>query len=682
MGRMASPDSRDVEGFLVVRGRGAAPGLACGPLRRNRADRPPTEITGGILVAERAVPDDVARILAAAGTLTVSGALLSHVSLLSREFGRPSVSLGERARSRILADEAQGLLGLGDVVGVSGGASLDEGDIVFLDGGAGVLRVPGGIDAGSRLRVRAAHARLAAYATLPDDRDLLAAVVASCSDGHDPALAFTVEAALVFRLVPRGAPVRRLLAALRADPRLEAPIRRQLTGLLERIRERATDRCRNLAAAAESATDMEELDRDLKEVERALAGDLAIFEDVGEDPDWIEIELDELHRVVASRRSVLRARVEDELAAALAMPDAGIENRMGSLFRVLRRARAANLDRDAIARLHERIARRLADERSRIGVDIVAVLDERAPRDRAIVGGKALGLLEVLPLLPDGTRLPRGFIVTSAAYRLHLLGETGEKLREASAAEGDEAAVSRRARAAVLAGAMPDEVRDEVLAAWSSLGSPRVAVRSSATIEDAPAGSLAGLFDTYLGVVTVDDLLDRIRWSWASLWNARALAALGASGLSPLRAAQAVLVQEMVSTRAAGVMFSRDPGGRPDTLVINATWGLGEGISQGEIPGDLYWVRRSSGELVARDIGACDRWILVDPAGGGTIEAKLPDDLRGKPCLGEDDLARLARLAEGLESETGRAQDVEFGFTEDGTLLVFQVRRVVPQRVR
>ena len=147
---------------------------------------------------------------------------------------------------------------------------------------------------------------------------------------------------------------------------------------------------------------------------------------------------------------------------------------------------------------------------------------------------------------------------------LLLLGETGEKLRQAILDGGDEARLSRRCRAAILSGAVPDEVHDAIAAAYVELGEPRVAVRSSATIEDAPLASLAGLFDTYLGVRGLPDLLDRIRWAWASLWNARALATLSAAGMSPLRAAQAVLVQEVVETRSAGVLFSRDPAGRPE----------------------------------------------------------------------------------------------------------------------
>jgi pyruvate,water dikinase len=270
-------------------------------------------------------------------------------------------------------------------------------------------------------------------------------------------------------------------------------------------------------------------------------------------------------------------------------------------------------------------------------------------------------------------------VVTSAAYRLHLLGETGEKLRIA-VEQLDDNAISRKARAALLSGDIPDEVRDAIKVAFDTLGAARFAVRSSATIEDGPLGSLAGLFDTYLGVSGFDDLVDRIRWAWASLWNARALAALSSIGLSPLRASQAVIVQEMIETRSAGVLFSRDPAGRSDTLLINAAWGLGEGISQGELAGDLFWVRRSTGELIASETGRASHRIELAPQGMGTVEVPLPPDQRGRSCLTAAELARVASLARTLEEVTGRAQDVEFGFDHDDGLVVFQLRRIVPRR--
>ena len=662
--------------FFSIQGRAIAPGLACGPLRRNRTELDPADVSGAVLLAERAVPDDIGRILASAGTLTLSGALLSHVSLLSREFGKPSIALSPVTPARLATEGEDGLLVLEDVVGFSSRAVLDEGDIVLLDGGRGVLIVPGGLDREERLAIRRVHAALAAFSKLPGDEALLATLLAAA---EDPAThGFLLEAAFPFRVVPSGAPARRLLEALAAaapQPGFDA----MHAALRDRVLEDAATRCDDALIVIEAAEDLEDLQRGLRGLEGSLERDLRLIEDLGGDPDRLEHRLEPVLAAAGARRIAMEEELRRNVKHALALPEAHLRARLGGLFRLLRRARAAHVDPEDVNRLHRRLAAQLAEERARAGTHLVVPLSSEAPRERALVGGKAQALIDIRDAVPEGCRVPRGFVVTSAAYRLHLLGETGEKLRLA-VEEADENSTSRKARAAVLSGDVPDEVKDAIEAAFETLGADRFAVRSSATIEDGPLGSLAGLFDTYLGASGFDELLDRIRWAWASLWNARALAALSSMGLSPLRASQAVIVQEMIETRSAGVLFSRDPSGRPDTLLINATWGLGEAIAQGELAGDLFWVRRSTGELIACETARSSHRIEVAPHGIGTVEVPLPPDQRGRSCLTASELVRVAALARALEDMTGRAQDIEFGFDHGGGLVIFQLRRIVPRR--
>jgi pyruvate,water dikinase len=630
-----------------------------------------------VLLAERAVPDDVGRILASVGTLTISGAVLSHVSLLSREFGKPSVSLSGVTPAHLAGEGEEGVLLLEDVVGIGARAVLDEGDIVFLDGSRGILTVPGGFDREARRAIRRLHAPLAAFGRLPDDDALLLALLEAAAEEH-AALAFLLEAALPYRLVPSGPPARRLLAALAKSAR-HPQLASTIETLKERVLSEATVRCHETLPILESAEDLEELQRGLRGLESALDRDLRLLEDLGGDPDRLEQQLEPVLAAAATRRSRLESDLRREVRDAIALPDNVLRSRLGGLFRLLRRARAAHLLAEDVDTLHARVAGQLAEERERAGTHLVVQLASSTPHERGLVGGKALALIDVRHALPERCRIPRGFVVTSSAYRLHLLGETGERLRLA-ADEVDENAISRKARAAILSGDVPGEVREAIRRAKDALDAARLAVRSSATIEDGPLGSLAGLFDTYLGVSGYDDLLDRVRWAWASLWNARALAALSSIGLSPLRASQAVIVQEMVETRSAGVLFSRDPGGRSDTLLINAAWGLGEGISQGEIAGDLFWVRRSTGELLASEAGHATHRIELAPQGMGTVEVPLRAEERGAACLTATEISRVADLARAVESVTGRAQDVEFGFDHDGGLVVFQMRRIVPRR--
>ena len=672
-----TPSSGD--GSLTIHGRAIAPGIACGPLRRNRPELDPQDAAGTILLSERAVPDDVGRILASAGTLTIAGALLSHVSLLSREFGKPSVSLSGMTPAHLAGDGEPGVLILDDVVGGGdGGAVLHEGDIIMIDGSRGTVVIPGGVDPAARRSVREIHGPLVAFGRVPDNDMLLDRLVAAVREAGEVGFDFLLEAALPYRLVPAGGSARRLLAAL--VPMAGATsLAARIAALRERVLYDAAFRCRAAREALQDVDDLEELQRAMRRLESGLDGDLRLLEDTGGDPDRLERELEQVLVAAGARREALEATIRRDVLQAIALPDEALRVRLGGLFRLLRRAHTSGVRSDDVERLHARLSRRLAEERARAGTHLVVPMRPGVRSERALVGGKAASLIEILDALPDGCRIPRGFVVTSSSYRLHLLGEIGEKLRLAAEAP-DDAAISRRARAALLAGEIPDEVRAAISEAFDETGASRWAVRSSATIEDGPIGSLAGLFDTYLGVRGLPEVLDRVRWIWASLWNARALSALAAGGLSPQRASQAVLVQDMVDTVSAGVLFSRDPEGRPDTLLVNATWGLGEGISQGEIPGDVFWVRKTTGELLASDTGSATTRVALDPAGMGTIEVPLESALRERRSLDPEQLKRLAALARTLEDVTGRAQDVEFGFDASDTLVVFQVRRIVARR--
>jgi pyruvate, water dikinase len=670
--------------FLVLRGKGTAPGLACGPLRRNSPGLSREDAEGAILVAERAVPDDVGRILASAGTLTLSGSLLSHVSLLSREFGKPSVSLGAACPSRILpADSGEELLELLDVVGgAEKRAVLREGDVAMIDGSSGKVGIPGGLDEDARLAIRKAHAALRELIGGPDDPAAMRALVDLASTHGPLVVAYLMEASVLYRVLPAGPVARGLIAALRASPSVGPEAAACVADLRERTVASARSRCEEALAALPLHDDLDALDRAARSLREAVRTDLDRLEDLAVDPAALAGILDPALAEAGRRRDELTARLGADVEGAEAWPDATLRSRLGGLLGLARRARAAGIAHDALARLESRLARVVACERESTGTSLVVPLADETPADRAVVGGKAAGLLAVREALPAGCTIPRGFVVTTAAYRLHLLGERGERLREAVRECRDPAALSRRARAILLSGEILDDVLRPVETALEQLGPSRLAVRSSATIEDGPEGSLAGLFDSWLGVDGLDELMHRIRLAWASLWNARALRAMGALGISPLEASQAVLVQEAIETRSAGVLLTQDPSGDAGTLLVNAAWGLGEAISQGEVEGDVYRVRRGTGKIVAAESGAAATFLALDPAGTGTVEAPLPPDRVGRPCLDGEELSLLAALAAALEAATGRAQDVEFGVDGEGRVAVFQVRRIVPDPAR
>ena len=125
-----------------------------------------------------------------------------------------------------------------------------------------------------------------------------------------------------------------------------------------------------------------------------------------------------------------------------------------------------------------------------------------------------------------------------------------------------------------------------------------MAVRSSATTEDAADASFAGLQDTYLWV-SDSMLLTRVRACWASLYSVESISYRRDRGITEGDVAMAVVVQSMVDARAAGVMFTRSPtSGDRSVVTIEGSWGLGSAVVGGEVTPDRWVVGKITGEIV------------------------------------------------------------------------------------
>ena len=145
---------------------------------------------------------------------------------------------------------------------------------------------------------------------------------------------------------------------------------------------------------------------------------------------------------------------------------------------------------------------------------------------------------------------------------------------------------------------MPPSLADELVTAYDALsveqGTERlaIAVRSSATAEDTSDTSFAGMNASFTNVFR-DDLVDRVLDCWVSLYGDRVMAYRAERGLTD-EPAIAAIVQVMVPSERAGVMFT-SADGRTDDLVIEGAFGLGEFVVAGTVEPDTYRVDRSTG---------------------------------------------------------------------------------------
>jgi pyruvate, water dikinase len=290
--------------------------------------------------------------------------------------------------------------------------------------------------------------------------------------------------------------------------------------------------------------------------------------------------------------------------------------------------------------------------------------------DFARVGGKCASLGD---MTKAGVAVPPGFAVTTDAYVAMLLhhGLKDEVARHLDGVDPDDLdAVDRAAQAIrirILSHHLPADVEQAIRLAYAAMGNDLpVAVRSSATAEDLPDASFAGQQDTYLWVRGADNVVEKVRDCWASLYTARAVSYREKNKIPHHDVLMSVGVQKMVNARAAGVAMSIDPvNGDRTKIVIDASWGLGETVVSGVVTPDNFTVEKVLEEIIARKISDKHIELVGDAASGQAVEREVPADRRRVQCLTDAEVLAVARLAKRLERQNKCPQDVEWAIDAD-----------------
>ena len=299
--------------------------------------------------------------------------------------------------------------------------------------------------------------------------------------------------------------------------------------------------------------------------------------------------------------------------------------------------------------------------------------------DRPTVGGKGGSLGE---LTGAGIAVPPGFVVTTSGFEQFLEAiEARAPVRAKVAALdpndlGAATKLSEELRRRVIEEPMPTEVEQAIRAAHAELspsGEP-VAVRSSATTEDAEDASFAGLQDTFLWVLGPDQMVARVRECWGSLYSVESMTYRLKHAIPEDGVAMAVVVQRMVDAVCAGVMFTRSPTtGDKSVITIEGAWGLGSAVVSGEVTPDRWVLGKITGEISVRDIS--DKHARQVPAeGGGIVEVENEADKRKAPCLTDEQLMALREVGRRIERHYGKAQDIEWALDQAGNVMLLQSR--------
>ena len=313
--------------------------------------------------------------------------------------------------------------------------------------------------------------------------------------------------------------------------------------------------------------------------------------------------------------------------------------------------------------------------------EMVGWFAELGLADRPQVGGKGGSLGE---LARAGIAVPPGFVVKTVAFEQFVAFAESEAPFRALVEKVDAddlaavTALSRQLRARVEATALPAPLAQAIERAYAKLnetGEAAVAVRSSATTEDAADASFAGLQDTYLWVQNLPQTLDKVRSCWGSLYSVESITYRRRHGFAERDVAMAVVVQTMVDARTAGVMFTRSPlTGDRSVMAIEGSWGLGSAVVGGEVTPDRWVVGKITGEISVREIS--DKQICHVPMEAGGIRSVAVDESQRQiPCMSDAELEALRLIGRKVERHYGRPQDIEWAVERrSGAILLLQSR--------
>ncbi|MEN6610521.1 MAG: phosphoenolpyruvate synthase [Methanoregulaceae archaeon] len=306
-------------------------------------------------------------------------------------------------------------------------------------------------------------------------------------------------------------------------------------------------------------------------------------------------------------------------------------------------------------------------------------LEEIRKEDIAATGGKGASLGEMASI---GLPVPKAFVVTAQAFRRFLV-ETGLEDRLFKNLDKlnveDNAALEKAAAAAkdlVMKAKIPAGMQEDIKTAYKKMGAQGlvVAVRSSATAEDLPDASFAGQQDTYLNIKGEKDVLQAVQKCWASLYGARAVYYRAKQGFDNRSVNIAVVVQELVGSEKAGVMFTSHPVTGEPMTIVEGSWGLGEAVVSGSVSPDNYVFDQKSGKVIDRMIATKKIEILADGAKGTKIN-DVPAARQNAQVLSDEEVAKLATFGKIAEDHYGIPQDVEWGIVGK-TIYILQSRPI------
>jgi pyruvate,water dikinase len=315
--------------------------------------------------------------------------------------------------------------------------------------------------------------------------------------------------------------------------------------------------------------------------------------------------------------------------------------------------------------------------------NLIYWFEELGKEHNDMVGKKCANLGQMTRM---GLAVPPGFALSLDAYRLFveesgLASEMEQYVQKFGDLKGQGITVfdqmSKTLRHMIEAREIPVSLKTQILGYYKELSTrlrlndPAVSVRSAGT-ESRP-----GMFETYLNVKGREDLLGKVKKVWASAYTSRAIAFRANKGFPIIGDELGVAIPKMVNARASGITFTVDPVTADDSkILLEANWGLGEGVVSGAESVDGFVVDKENLEILARHVGNKVKCVVYTKDGADW--ADVPEHMQNMPCISDEEIVEIARVAKSAEQSLGGPQDMEWAIDQDlsfpGSLFWLQTR--------
>jgi pyruvate,water dikinase len=296
--------------------------------------------------------------------------------------------------------------------------------------------------------------------------------------------------------------------------------------------------------------------------------------------------------------------------------------------------------------------------------------EELGPEHNDMVGKKCANLGKMVNM---GLSVPPGFALSIDMYRKFIqttgvADELASCVKESGELKGAGISIyenlSRQLRSLIENQEIPPALKEMISSHYEGLCEKTKIENLAVSVRSAGTQSRPGMFETYLNVCGINEILDKVKKVWSSAYTPRAIAFRANKELPILGDELGVAIPKMVNARSSGIVFTVNPvDGDSSRIFLEANWGLGEGVVSGAESVDGFVVNKKGLKIEGVHIGYKSKYVIYSDKGADW--ADIPGEMRRLPCISDDEIREIAGIAKSTEEGLGRPQDMEWAIDQD-----------------